>query len=67
MNFEKSSKKDKEQMILHEYMHLKYMHTLLQIIVIIIFCLNWYNPIIWAGYHYIKLDMEIACDRFNRK
>lgn len=63
MNFEKSSKKDKEQMILHEYMHLKYMHTLLQIIVIIIFCLNWYNPIIWAGYHYIKLDMEIACDR----
>lgn len=52
-----------KHMLLHEYLHLKYMHPLLQMVVISILCINWFNPIIWVWYHYMSRDMEIACDR----
>lgn len=50
-------------MLLHEYLHLKYRHPLLQVVVIGVLCINWFNPIIWVWYHYMSRDMEIACDR----
>ena len=52
-----------QHMLLHEYLHLKYMHPFLQVVVISILCINWFNPIIWVWYHYMSRDMEIACDR----
>lgn len=52
-----------KQMLLHEYIHLKYKHSLLQIIMISTLCINWFNPIIWIWYHYMSRDMEIACDQ----
>lgn len=63
LHFDQYSSSAKFQMLLHEYVHLKYMHNLLQFFVIFILCVNWFNPIIWLWYHYINRDMEIACDR----
>lgn len=51
------------QAILHEYMHLKYHHTIIQYLVILFLAFNWYNPTIWIFYQYVNRDMEIACDR----
>ena len=51
-----------EQIILHEYMHLRYHHPLLQHILVLILCVNWFNPLIWTIYHYMGRDMEISCD-----
>ncbi|WP_458398079.1 M56 family metallopeptidase [Anaerotignum sp.] len=51
-----------EAVILHEYMHLKYHHPFLQHIIVLILCVNWFNPLIWMIYRYIGRDMEISCD-----
>lgn len=63
LDFEDHSIHAMQHMLFHEYFHLKYMHPLLQIVVICILCINWFNPIIWVWYHYMSRDMEIACDR----
>lgn len=63
LDFEEHSSPAMQHMLFHEYFHLKYMHPFLQIVVISILCINWFNPIIWAWYHYMSRDMEIACDR----
>lgn len=51
------------QALLHEYMHLKYHHTLIQYFIILFLAWNWFNPVIWLFYCYVNRDMEIACDR----
>ena len=51
-----------ESVILHEYMHLKYHHPLLQHIIVLVLCVNWFNPLIWMIYRYMGRDMEISCD-----
>lgn len=63
MSFGEYSSPAMQHVLLHEYLHLKYMHPLLQMVVISILCINWFNPIIWIWYHYMSRDMEIACDR----
>lgn len=52
-----------DQALLHEYMHLKYHHQVIQYILISMVMINWFNPFIWMMYHYINRDMEVACDR----
>ena len=52
-----------DQALLHEYMHLKYHHQVIQYILIFMVMINWFNPFIWLMYHYINRDMEVACDR----
>ena len=52
-----------DQALLHEYMHLKYHHQVIQYILIFIVMINWFNPFSWLMYHYINRDMEVACDR----
>lgn len=52
-----------DQALLHEYMHLKYHHQVIQYILICMVMINWFNPFIWMMYHYINRDMEVACDR----
>lgn len=52
-----------DQALLHEYMHLKYHHQIIQYILIFMVMINWFNPFIWLMYHYINRDMEVACDR----
>lgn len=52
-----------DQALLHEYMHLKYHHQVIQYILVFMVMINWFNPFIWLMYHYINRDMEVACDR----
>lgn len=52
-----------DQALLHEYMHLKYHHQVIQYILVFLVMINWFNPFIWLMYHYINRDMEVACDR----
>lgn len=52
-----------DQALLHEYMHLKYHHQIIQCFLILIVMINWFNPFVWIMYHYINRDMEVACDR----
>ena len=46
----------------HEYMHIKYHHVLWQIIVQVVICINWFNPLIYMMRKYIARDIEVFCD-----
>lgn len=56
-------KKESEQILLHEYIHIKYFHEFCNIILIALVCINWFHPCIWLLYKYVHRDMEIFCDR----
>ena len=43
----------------HEYMHIKYHHVLWQIIVQVVICINWFNPLIYMMRKYIARDIEV--------
>lgn len=62
-NFESCNQKLFKQVLIHECMHLKYWHPLIQHIIVGILCLNWFNPAIWIFYTIARRDLEIACDK----
>ena len=46
----------------HELNHLYLRHPLVKTYLCIHLVLFWWNPLIWLGYRYTCLDMELACD-----
>lgn len=52
-----------DHVLIHELMHIKKFHILLNHLVNIVACLYWYNPILWLSLKYIDQDIEINCDK----
>lgn len=48
--------------ILHEMVHYKKNHLLLQWLFWIVKAIYWFNPVIWLAHEWMKLDAELACD-----
>ena len=47
----------------HELNHLKSRHTWMKGIFTVALLLHWWNPLVWLGYKYTCLDLELDCDR----
>ena len=52
-----------DHVLIHELIHIKKFHILLNHLVNIIACLYWYNPLLWLSLKYIDQDIEINCDK----
>ena len=52
-----------DHVLIHELMHIKKFHILLNHLVNIMACLYWYNPLLWLSLKYIDQDIEINCDK----
>lgn len=52
-----------DHVLIHELMHIKKFHILLNHLVNIVACLYWYNPLLWLSLEYIDQDIEINCDK----
>lgn len=52
-----------DHVLIHELMHIKKFHILLNHLINIVACLYWYNPLLWLGLKYIDQDIEINCDK----
>jgi TonB-dependent SusC/RagA subfamily outer membrane receptor len=56
------TEKEWEEIILHEYIHIRQQHTV-DILLAEIFCiLNWYNPFVWLIRHSIRQNLEFIAD-----
>src|ERR1700748_1148347 len=56
------TEKELEEIIMHEYVHVKQMHSA-DILVAELFCvLNWYNPFAWLIRHSIRQNLEFIAD-----
>ena len=53
---------DKENMIIHEKMHIRLWHNRLKTIAWIILCVHWFNPLVWLCFKLFSDDMEYVCD-----
>jgi beta-lactamase regulating signal transducer with metallopeptidase domain len=49
--------------LIHELLHIKRKHTIMQMIFDLICCVHWFNPIIWIGRYEFLSACEIDCDR----
>ena len=57
------SQQELEEIILHEYVHVKQKHTLDILFAEILCMVNWYNPFSWLIRHSIRQNLEFIADR----
>ncbi|MCL2708507.1 MAG: M56 family metallopeptidase, partial [Defluviitaleaceae bacterium] len=46
----------------HEYQHVRYKDALINIAWLVALCAHWFNPLAWAGWFFLRRDMETRCD-----
>lgn len=51
-----------EYVVAHERMHIQRKDYLIKAAAYGITCLHWFHPIVWAAWHFMAEDMEMACD-----
>jgi hypothetical protein len=57
------TEKEWEDIILHEYVHIRQRHTADILIAELLCIFNWYNPIAWLIRHSIKQNLEFIADQ----
>lgn len=57
------SEKDWEDIILHEYVHIRQKHTGDILLAELLCILNWYNPFAWLMRHSIRQNLEFIADQ----
>lgn len=57
-----TNKTELEFMLLHEYAHIRHFDALLKLVVTAVFCVHWFNPLVWLLYIQCNRDIELACD-----
>ena len=56
------NEQDMEHVIAHEWTHIKRKDHWWKCLAYILLIINWFNPILWAGYELFCKDIELACD-----
>ncbi len=52
-----------DHVLIHEMIHIKKFHILLNHLINIVACLYWFNPLLWLSLKYLDQDIEINCDK----
>lgn len=58
----KYNSQQQDLMIEHELVHKRQGDLLWNHVAVLLLCLFWFNPIIWFGYKYFRLQQELSCD-----
>ena len=56
------SEKEKSYIVLHEQTHIRRRDPIVKIAAYFILCLHWFNPLVWAAFLLMGVDMEMSCD-----
>ncbi len=56
------SETEREYILLHEKTHIRRKDYLIKTAAYFILLLHWFNPLVWAAFHFFELDMESSCD-----
>lgn len=56
---------DKESLdciLTHEWIHIRRFDTLRKLLLTLVLCLHWFNPLVWIMYVLMNRDIELSCD-----
>ncbi|MCL2059491.1 MAG: M56 family metallopeptidase [Oscillospiraceae bacterium] len=56
------SEKERGYIVLHEQTHIKRRDYIIKLAAYFILCLHWFNPLAWAAFLLMGVDMEMSCD-----
>jgi len=63
INASRHTEKELEEIILHEYVHVRQRHTVDILLAELLCILNWYNPFSWLIRHTIRQNLEFIADQ----
>jgi len=63
INTSQHSEKEQEEIILHEYVHIRQRHTIDILLAELMTIFNWYNPFAWLIRYSIRQNLEFIADR----
>lgn len=52
----------KEYVIAHEKSHIRRGDHITKVMVYLLLCIYWMNPVLWIAYRFFQKDVELACD-----
>ncbi len=58
------SKEDWEHVFLHELAHYARRDHWMQGLQLVALCLHWFNPLVWHGFRFLRMDRELAADEW---
>ena len=48
----------------HEFYHIKRVDALWKLLAVVVVCVHWFNPFVWAAFILANRDLEISCDEW---
>ncbi|MDF2926376.1 MAG: antirepressor regulating drug resistance protein [Paenibacillaceae bacterium] len=59
---ESCSEEELQQILVHELIHIRRFDYLIKPFGLMVLCVHWFNPFVWAAFFLSQKDMELACD-----
>jgi|GEM_PF-847164 len=56
------SAQERGYIVLHEQTHIRRYDHIVKFLAYFILCLHWFNPLVWAAFLLMGVDMEMSCD-----
>ncbi|RMB08665.1 M56 family metallopeptidase [Eilatimonas milleporae] len=53
---------ERHLIIQHEYQHIRSKDMTVLALAALMRCINWFNPLFYTAFHFLKVDQELACD-----
>lgn len=54
--------KSLQYVLAHEYVHIRRFDSVKKLVLIMVLCVHWFNPLVWAMYILANRDIELSCD-----
>ena len=51
-----------EYVLAHEYVHIRRFDSIRKLVLIVVLCVHWFNPLVWGMYVLANRDIELSCD-----
>ncbi len=51
-----------EYVLTHEYVHIRRFDSIRKLVLIVVLCVHWFNPLVWIMYVLANRDIELSCD-----
>ena len=51
-----------QYILAHEYVHVRRFDAVTKILLIVVLCIHWFNPLVWVMYWLANRDLELSCD-----